>query len=73
MPLFEFLGQVRGHAADGHSFPVSVHRLGVEGTEFRMLWDGRSFKGISVQIVPRVTWDAGSVGNGTHRHLGWYV
>lgn len=66
-------GQVWSYAAHGHSFPVSVHGLGVERTEFWMLWDGRAFERIAVKIVSRVTWNARSVGNGADRHLGWDV
>lgn len=65
--------QVGGHAADGHGLPVPVHGLGVKGAEFGVLGDGRPFEGVSVQIVSRVTWDARGVGDGTDRHLGWYV
>lgn len=66
-------GQVWSYAAHGHSFPVSMHRLGVESTEFWMLWDGGAFERIAVKIVSRVTWNARSVGDGADRHLGWYV
>lgn len=65
--------QVRGNAADSYGFPVPVHRLGVKGAELGVLRDSRSFKGISVQIVPGVTWNAWSVGDGTDGHLGRYV
>ena len=65
--------QVRGHAADGHCLPVSVHRLGVKGAEFGMLRDSRSLKGIAVKVVPGVTWNAWSVGYRTDGHLGWDV
>lgn len=62
--------QVWSYAAHSHGFSMPVHRLGVEGAEFWMLWDRGAFEGIAVKVVSRVAWNAGSVGNGTDRHLG---
>ena len=71
---FEGMGEASiGLCTDGRCFSISCHRLGVKGTEFRMLWYNRSFQGISVKTGPTVTWNAWSVRNGMERHLGWHV
>ena len=50
-----------------------MHGLGVEGAELGVLGDSRPFEGVAVKVVSRVTWNAWGVGDGSDRHLGWYV
>ena len=62
-------GEIGCYATNSHGLAVSVHRVWVEGAELRMLRDGRALKWIPVQVVSRVAWNAGSVGDGPHRDL----
>lgn len=62
-------GEVGRYAAHRHGLAVSVHGVGVEGAELRVLGDSRALEGVPVQVVSRVARNAGSVGDGPHRDL----